>query len=274
MRLSVNHETTYRYAEPARAVIQHLRMTPRRYDGFFIRKWRVEIDADCRLDKDEDAAGNLMHTFYADGPLTELRISVQGDVETSTGTGLVSGTIERLPVPVWQRETILTHAGAAIAEFANDIASGEGGDRLATLHAINGALFRSMTFAPGNTDHGTTAEQAFAARAGVCQDFAHLFLAAARHLGFPARYVSGYYLRTDTTEQEAGHAWAEAHVSGLGWIAFDPAHDVCPTDRYVRVAIGHDAREASPIRGARMGGDGEVLMVSVSVKQGPTILDV
>lgn len=273
MRLSIRHETIYRYAEPARAVIQHLRMTPRSFDGLFIRRWRVEIDADCRLDKDEDSYGNLMHTFYADGPLSELRISVDGDVETSPGTGIIKGAVERQPIPVWQRETVLTHAGPAIAEFANDIASGEGGDRLATLHAINGALFRAMTFAPGNTDHGTTAEQAFAARAGVCQDFAHLFLASARHLGFPARYVSGYFLRTDTTEQEAGHAWAEAYLPGYGWIAFDPAHDVCPTDRYVRVAIGLDARDAAPIRGARMGGDGEALLVAVSVRQGPTILE-
>lgn len=273
MRLIIRHETIYRYAEPARAVIQHLRMTPRGYEGLFIRKWRVEIDADCRLDKDEDSFGNVMHSFSAEGPLAELRILVHGDVETTDGHGVIRGTIERLPMPVWQRETVLTRPSPEIIEFAHDIAGGEGGDRLATLHAINAALFRTMTFAPGETHAGTTARDAFKARRGVCQDFAHVFLAAARSLDFPSRYVSGYFLRTDTTSQEAGHAWVEIFVDSIGWIAFDPAHDLCPTDRYVRVAVGQDYLDAAPIRGARMGGEGEMLTVSIDVTQGQTIFE-
>ena len=92
-------------------------------------------------------------------------------------------------------------------------------------------------------------------------------------VGLPARYVSGYYLLSDTTEQEAGHAWAEAHVPGLGWIAFDPAQGNCATERHVRVAIGADCNDAAPIRGARSGGQHEALSVSISVAQGPTVVD-
>lgn len=273
MRLNVRHETTYRYAAPVKAVIQHLRLTPRGYEGLFIRKWRVEIDADCKLDRDEDSFGNIMHTFSAEGPLSELRVTVHGDVETIDTHGIVRSNLERLPLPVWCRDTPLTVASADIAEFASDIAGGEGGDQIATLHAINAALFSRMRFAVGDTHAGTRAIDAFADKSGVCQDFAHVFLAAARSIGFPARYVSGYFLRTDMHEQDAGHAWVEAFVDGIGWVAFDPANGVCATDRYVRVAVGLDYLDAAPIRGAHIGGSGETMTVSVHVSQGPVIIE-
>ncbi|HRK23628.1 MAG TPA: transglutaminase family protein [Beijerinckiaceae bacterium] len=273
MRLTVRHDTLYRYARPAVSAIQHLRMTPRGHDGQFIRKWRVEIDADCRLDREEDAYGNIVHTFTADGPISELRVSVAGDVETIDTHGVVAGTIERFPLVFWQRATALTEACRNIAEFARDTSSGEGGDALATLHALNAGLVRLMRFAVGDTDTRTTASDAFAARAGVCQDFAHVFIAAARSLAIPARYVGGYYLRTDMNEQEAGHAWAEAHVAGIGWIGFDPAHGMSTTDRYVRVAAGLDYLDAAPIRGTRIGGSGETMAVTVHVEQGPVIVE-
>jgi transglutaminase-like putative cysteine protease len=89
----------------------------------------------------------------------------------------------------------------------------------------------------------------------------------------PARYVSGYYLRTDRQEQDAGHAWAEAHVEGLGWVGFDPAHGVCMTERHVRVAVGPDYLEAAPARGAQVGGADEVLAVKVNVAQGRGLIE-
>ena len=274
MRLIVRHDTVYRYATPAQSVIQHLRLTPRGYEGLFIRKWRVEINADCRLEKAEDAYGNIVHTFTADGPLNDLRISVDGAVETFDTTGIVRASVERFPLSVWLRETPLTAPAPVIREFAADIASAEGGDRFTTLHAINAAIFRDMRFAVGDTDAQTTAASAFAAQTGVCQDFAHVFVAAARAIGIPARYISGYYARTDSHEQEAGHAWAEAYIDNIGWIGFDPAHGVCVTDRYVRIAAGLDYLDAAPIRGARIGGGGESLSVNVHVSQGPAIAEV
>src|SRR5262249_41703089 len=106
------------------------------------------------------------------------------------------------------------------------------------------------------------------AKAGVCQDYAHVFLAAARHIGIPARYVSGYFLRADgENQQEAGHAWAEAYLPDLGWVAFDPANGISTTDAHVRVAIGLDYLGAAPVRGVRFGGAGESLAVNVHIDQ-------
>ena len=114
---------------------------------------------------------------------------------------------------------------------------------------------------------GTTAAEAFALKRGVCQDLSHIFIAAARGLGVPARYISGYFRRSDVVDQEAGHAWAEAHVPDLGWVAFDPANGMCATDAHVRVAVGLDYLSAAPVRGTRYGGGGEALAVKIQVDQ-------
>ena len=104
--------------------------------------------------------------------------------------------------------------------------------------------------------------EAFALKRGVCQDLTHVFIAAARSLGIPARYVGGYFHRNDgVIEQDAGHAWAEAFVPELGWVAFDPANGICATDAHVRVAVGLDYLGAAPVRGTRYGGAGETLAV-------------
>ena len=131
-------------------------------------------------------------------------------------------------------------------------------DTLPMLHALLGRIHGEMTFDTDPTHTATTAAEAFALKRGVCQDLTHIFIAAARHLGVPARYVGGYFHRADgVTQQDAGHAWAEAHVPALGWVAFDPANGICATDAHVRVAVGLDYLGAAPVRGARRGGGTE-----------------
>ena len=113
-------------------------------------------------------------------------------------------------------------------------------------------LHEDIAFDPDPTHAGTTAAEAFALKRGVCQDMAHIFIGCARAAGVPARYISGYLHRNDgVTDQGAGHAWAEAYVADLGWVAFDPANGICATDAYVRVAVGLDYLGAAPVRGTR-----------------------
>jgi len=267
MRIRIAHETVYAYAKPAAHMIQLLRLTPRSHDGQFVCRWRIDIDADCPVLADEDAYGNVTHAFSIDGPIGHLRVVAEGEVEVEDKVGYVRGGVERLPPQFYLRDTGPTAPDAAIRTFADDVAQGEGGDRLATLHALMRALHADMRFDVEATTASTTAPEAFAARHGVCRDFAQVFIAAARHLEIPARYASGYMLRDDeAVTQPAGHAWAEAHVPGHGWIAFDPANERCATDHYVRVAVGLDAADAAPVRGVQTGGDGELLSVRVTVE--------
>ncbi|MBV1707005.1 MAG: transglutaminase family protein [Hyphomicrobiales bacterium] len=267
MRLKLSHNTRYHYGVPVRHAMQVLRLTPRAHDGQFVRDWRIAIDADGLLLAGEDALGNITRTFFIEGPVSEVNVTVSGIVDTADTAGRVSGTRETFPPGFWLRSSDLTRADPAIAQFAFGLRAAEGADSVATLHALMRAIQAQMRFVLGETSMMTSAAEAWANHSGVCQDFAQVFLSAAHVLDIPARYVSGYYLLHETTEQTAGHAWAEAYIEGLGWIGFDPANGVCVDERYVRVAIGTNAHDAAPVRGSRAGGGTETLDVAVHVSQ-------
>jgi transglutaminase-like putative cysteine protease len=268
MRIRITHATTYTYDTPPVLVTQLLRKTPRNHDGQYVCNWRIELSQDCELHQHEDAFGNIIHSFSADGPFNELSVAVEGEVETQDTHGVVRGAVERFPPQLYLRETGLTTSDPAIVDFAESARADFGSDQLALLHGLLVALNREMTFDTDPTHAATTAAQAFALRRGVCQDLTHIYIAAARTLGLPARYVGGHFHRADgVTAQEAGHAWAEVHVDNLGWVAFDPTNGISATEAHVRVAMGLDYLGAAPVRGTRLGGAGETLKVAVHVDQ-------
>jgi transglutaminase-like putative cysteine protease len=268
MRLRISHLTTYRYDIPATSAIQMLRLTPRNDDGQYVARWRIELSPDCWLHEHEDAFGNIAHAFTADGPFQDISILVEGEIETRDMQGIMRGTVERFPPSLYLRNTSLTRADADIAGLAASCQNAIGDDILKVLHLIMERLHEEMRYDADPTHTATTASEAFAMKVGVCQDFTHIFIAAVRSLGIPARYVGGYFCRSDgVSEQEAGHAWAEAFVPDLGWVGFDPANRICSTDAHVRVAVGLDYLSAAPLRGARYGGQGETLSVKVQVAQ-------
>ncbi len=135
------------------------------------------------------------------------------------------------------------------------------------LHRLTAMLHETLSYSAQPPADLTTVEQVLAAKSGTYRDFAHVFLTAARTLRIPARYVSGYHLRSESTDEDAGHAWAEAYVDGVGWIAFDVTEGMCTTERYVRVAAGLDALDAAPVRGSQAGGLGETLSVASHIEQ-------
>jgi transglutaminase-like putative cysteine protease len=268
MRIHISHATTYTYDTPPSGVTQLLRLTPRDHEGQHILSWRIDLSEDCLLHQHEDAFGNIIHSFTAEGPFDRLSVEVDGEVDTQDTGGLVKGAVECFPTQLFLRETSLTQPDPAIVDFAKTAQAGTNGDNLALLHALLAALNRQIAFDTDPTHTATTAAQAFALRRGVCQDITHIFVAAARSLGIPARYVGGHFHRADgVTSQEAGHAWAEAYVENLGWVGFDPTNGICITDAHVRVAVGLDYLGASPVRGTRYGGSGETLSVAVRVAQ-------
>jgi transglutaminase-like putative cysteine protease len=268
MRIRVSHLTTYRYERPATSVIQMLRLTPRNHDGQYVARWRIDVSTDCRLDQHDDAFGNIAHAFTADGPLEQITILVEGEVETRDTQGVIRGTVERFPPSLYLRETALTHPDAAISAFAVAHSDAAGGDVLKTLHRVLDHLHEEIALDGDPARSAASAAEAFTAKRGSCQDPTHIFIAASRSLGIPARYIGGYFRREDgASEHEAGHAWAEAFVPGLGWVAFDAASGMCPTDAYIRVAVGLDQLGGSPLRGTNYGGAGEVRSVKVRVAQ-------
>lgn len=265
MRLNIDHTTVYRYAEPTRSVIQLLRLTPSSFIGQSVMEWRVDVDCDARLRESRDGYGNIIHMLYVDQPTQRLGITVSGLVLTENHNGVVRGLANDLPPPVFLQSTPLTEPGPKLRDYAKELAANDV-PVLDRLHRLNMALHSQLRFDTEATSTETTAEQAFEVGHGVCQDFAHVFIALARHLHIPARYISGHLYRRDgASMQEAAHAWAEAWVEDLGWVAFDPTHGLSNDENYVRIACGLDYRAASPISGARLGGGTEELDVEVQV---------
>lgn len=270
MRLKVRHETTFDYDQPTLSAIQILRLTPRNHDGQFVKSWRVEVDADYRLYRDEDPYGNITHIFSLDGPITTLRVVVEGEVETRNTHGIISGTAERLPVGLWLRNSRHTQPDLAIRMFAKRLAAGEGGAILPFLHALNDAVHSRIERDDAATTR--TAEESFAAKSGNVQDLAQIYIAACHAVKIPARYIAGYSLDADSMSNRP-HAWAEAYVDRIGWIGFDPSASMCTTDHYVRVACGPDAIDTAPIRGATVGGHEESCNVQVQVTAGRALIE-
>ena len=265
MRIKVEHRTTYLYDDPPSSIVQILRLTPRSHESQQVHNWRISLDRDALLAPGEDAFGNIIHTLAINRPVDDLTIAVEGEVEMHDAGGVLRGTVERFPSGLYLRETPLTRPDSELRAWTASIARGK--ETLALLHDLMEGLNKKLTFDTAQKDVTATAAEVFAAGSGVCQDFAHVFIAAARCLGIPARYIGGYMMRTDGVAQGAGHAWAEAHVPGLGWVGFDAANGIAPTETHIRVAVGLDYLGAAPVRGARSGGTAEQLQVSVNVGQ-------
>jgi transglutaminase-like putative cysteine protease len=264
MRIRISHETAYSYEPAARSIIQVLRLTPRSFEAQYVMRWRISTDIDCTLRQGEDSLGNIVHSFSHPGPVERISVTAEGEIETSDSVGVVRGAVEPLPPEIYLRAAHLAEANGALREFAEE-AGGDKHQALDRLHPLMAAIHETMTFDPAPTFSTTTAAEAFALRRGVCQDFAHIFVACSRWLGIPSRYVSGYLVRPDGALQSAGHAWAESYIPDLGWVAFDATNDTCTDEHYVRVAVGFDYQSAAPVRGARAGFGSETLNVSLSI---------
>jgi transglutaminase-like putative cysteine protease len=266
MLISVRHTTRYVYAEPVRYSVQSLRLTPAAFKGQRILEWRVEVPGSAPPLELRDGFGNTVQIVTLSTPHRELTVTASGLVETESMNGIVAGLARSIPARVYLKETPQTRPDAAIRTLAQEAACS---GTIETLHAVSAAVRDKVEYVTGATDAHTSAAEALGDGRGVCQDHAHIFVSAARTLSIPARYITGYLVLDDPASEPAPatHAWAEAYVEGLGWVGFDVANRICPTDRYVRLSCGLDAAYAAPIIGSRRGGGGETLNVSVAVQQ-------
>jgi transglutaminase-like putative cysteine protease len=268
MRIHIEHETLYSYDEPVSYSIQALRLRPLDTRSQRVLNWTVETPSIGSVREQRDVYGNVLQMLYVDRPHVEIRLRVTGDVETSETHGVVSTAIERFPPRFYLRRTPLTEVDEAILSLSESAFSASDGTLLDLAHCLMHKTRDALDYMIGETDATTTAAQALENGSGVCQDHAHVFIAAARNAGLPARYVSGYLWTEEGGQGEAAHAWAEAYIEDLGWVGFDVANRICPSEAHLRVASGLDYLEAAPIRGLRRGGGQETLDVRVQVAEG------
>ncbi|WP_417610006.1 transglutaminase family protein [Parasphingorhabdus sp.] len=266
MLLKINHETRYVYDAPVQYGLQQVRLRPKERAGQQVKSWDIEIDGGKVELSFEDQHCNHVDLISIDQGRTEISIKCTGEVENSDGSGIIGSHSGSAPLWYFKQATDLTKAGPETRKLVESLGDDFDND-VAKLHRLSAAVVEKVTYRTGETDAETNAEAALKAGAGVCQDHSHIFCAAARLLGFPTRYVSGYLMMSDRVDQDATHAWAEAHVAGLGWVGFDVSNGYSPDERYVRVATGLDYREASPISGMRYGASNEDMIVTLQVQQ-------
>ncbi len=263
MQLTIRHETTYAYDIPVDRGLQRLRLTPPTSTSQQVGGWTTEVEGGHKQVSYLDHFGNVTELVSIDPGVSTLRVMAAGQVQTMDTGGVVSNLPGLTPLWLFQRSTNLTTASSGIAALIEGLDN----DPVPLVHDLSSKIAETVTYQSGHTSATDTAEDALAAGFGVCQDHAHVFLAAARKLGFPARYVSGYLFMDDTDDQDASHAWVEVWIDALGWVGLDPSNGISPDDRYVRVAIGLDYDDASPISGIRFGAGEEHLDVTVQIQQ-------
>ena len=267
MRLSIKHATQYRYDAPNYYGLQQIRLTPHSSRLQKVVDWKVSFEGGWEEVRFKDQHANSVILARISSDQTVFEVACEGVVETHDTAGVLGAHEELAPLWYFQRTTALTKPGERVRALLGGDLQPSGGRDLSSLHALSEKIAEVMPYEIGATSASTSAEQALEIGKGVCQDHAQVFIAAARLLGFPARYVSGYLTMPDRVTQDAGHAWAEAHVEGLGWVGFDVSNAVCPDERYVRIATGLDYAEAAPVSGILMGTQGESLSVTLQIQQ-------
>jgi transglutaminase-like putative cysteine protease len=265
MKLRVQHTTTYDYDSPIAEGYTELRLKPLDSGGQRCLSFKVETDPGAVVHRYSDRHGNDVRHFDVLSP--HARLLVEARSEVATPDVLADEQVELTPL---QEHDFL--APSTRAPFTDEIRSFAAschvaGDPQATMKRVVEAVRAHLRYEPGATDVDTDAAQALAHGSGVCQDFAHLALAACRLGGLPSRYVSGYVYAPGHASAAASHAWVDVFVRGHGWVSIDPTHDTAQTARHVRVAVGRDYADVPPTRGVYKGSAAEQLAVKVRVEE-------
>ena len=262
MQLHIRHETQYSYSEPVKRSVQSLRLTPRQEAAQHTLSWT--ISAPGRQYAQQDAHGNIVHLLTIDQPHRNIHLVVHGVVETDEAHCTLLHEPGTLAPLTYLAATSLTRPDAALETFANKFKSKDR-DLQTNLLGLANAVCEHIEYERGVTDVRESAAEAFARRKGVCQDHAHVFLACARCIGVPARYVSGYY-NTGKRNEVTSHAWVDVWLGpDSGWLGIDVTHRFLVNGQHCRLAVGRDYLEACPVRGVRRGGGREAMEVAVTI---------
>lgn len=285
MIYSVRHATTYRYADPVTLSSHRLRLTPRNTPHQKVRRFAIDVTpATHTLAAERDAFGNATHQLDIRESHALLTIEARSVVEVTDESPELGFTPWEAAVEAARRPTTAkaleaapyvfpssyTAADDAIEDYARE-SFGQGRPVLEAARELTARIYEDFAYDPAATHASTLALDSFADKRGVCQDFAHVFLAGCRALGVPARYVSGYLLTHPPAGQEklvgadASHAWASVWCPVAGWVDFDPTNDVIPGLEHVTCAWGRDYADVGPVQGVVLGGGGHSLSVAVDV---------
>lgn len=266
MLLEVIHTTRFAYSSKIAETVMEVRARP--LDGLGQRclEFELAVEPESRVSFYRDGFGNFVHYFNHLEPHQEILVRARSVVET--GIGPDAHTFGFPEDFLLFREPVVEVAGVRkMAARFRPAAGAEGAEIEASLDALALHINRKFRYVPETTDVYTGVKQVLELKSGVCQDFAHLFLAVGRSMGIPCRYVSGYIMSGEgRVGTGASHAWAEAWIPGRGWVGYDPTNPVKAGEQHVRVAVGRDYRDVAPTRGVYLGSAEEIMGVAVSTR--------
>ena len=266
MKLEIQHSTRYRYTGPIAETVMEVRLQPMDGNGQRCTDFKLEVSHAVKPRTYIDGFGNHVHYFNLVRPHAGLSVISRSTVETGLdpdddeGEELVQDFL-RFRSPVKDVEGVRE---LALRYRVSDPTSPAAVEQ--ALDDLTVSISRDFTYDRTVTNVYSAVDDVLNLRAGVCQDFAHLFLAVARDMGVPARYVSGYIHSPGEKAATASHAWAEAWVAGRGWIGFDATHPVRTTPHHVRLAVGRDYTDAAPTRGVYVGSATGTMSISVKTR--------
>lgn len=251
MRLSIRHETRYFYEGVAAGATMRLRLKPVDAAVQSVKDWKVAVNGEPVENFTVNSYGVPEALWRTGQRISEAVIVAEGTVETWDRAGIIGYGDEAANPRIFLRQGDYSKMNDALVALAEQAVSPDG--RLASLHNLSRIVHERLAYRKDVTDTTTTAAQALDLGSGVCQDFAHIFIACARHIGAPTRYVAGYVHdegdEDEVVELGQSHGWAESFVDELGWVGFDPTRKICVTDQYVRLSWGVDAFDSAPLRG-------------------------
>jgi len=283
MIFRITHKTLYHYQTPASESYGELRVSPPSGHSQTVRKRKILINPDTPLRSYADFFGN--HVEFFSIPKRHDTLTVHSSTEIETIPQSMPDVAESITVAetrqilkarqlnhyVFLRPTPMVPLHQILQPFKRDfIKSSQPLDQ--ALLGLNQWIFKHMKYKSGSTTVSTPLTTVIKKRTGVCQDFAHLMLSILRTYGIPARYVSGYIEAYDPEITDpalvgatASHAWVEVYIPGGHWVGLDPTNNQLAGERHVRVAVGRDYRDVSPLKGTYKGASDQKLQVIVSV---------
>ncbi len=279
MAYSVRHITRLCYEPAVRESVMEVRMQPRTDARQRCLSFSLDVSPRANVIMYRDFFGNAVHHFDIPGQHEVIEVGAQAVVEVLpplVARASEAGNWKELDARVAQGdywEMLLPSQYARPTELLEKLRAAldlrRRGNPLELLQRLNVELYEFFEYAPNTTKVDSPIDEALESRQGVCQDFAHIMIALVRQLKIPCRYVSGYLFHEDSAKDRspagATHAWVEAYLGELGWVAFDPTNNLPGCERHIRVAIGRDYADVPPTRGVHKGEAGSELSVMVSV---------
>jgi transglutaminase-like putative cysteine protease len=285
MRYTIRHITRFTYESAVTEGVMEVRMQPRSEGPQRCLNFSLNTSPASRVVSYLDHEGNCIHHFDIPGTHSLLTVNMEALVDCDSGRPLPY----RLGPAGWKQLDALTDGGvyweflapslfarstAKLEQLKGEMGLDRGNDPIVMLRRLMGEMYKRFEYAPQSTRVDSPIDDALGERRGVCQDFAHIFIALIRPLGVPARYVSGYLFRdalnTDRSADGATHAWVEALLPQLGWVGFDPTNNLIVEDRHIRVAVGRDYADVPPTRGIYKGLTAVRNEIAVAVRVGST----